>query len=60
VELLLKQNYNIRFVMDLGCGAGNSLDYFCEKNQTITWVGVDIQGSPEVDSRNLAGKWEDF
>jgi len=42
---------NIQNVLDLGCGAGNSLDYFKRKNPKIEWVGLDIEGSPEVKSR---------
>jgi len=34
-------------VLDLGCGAGNSLDAFREINPQITWCGVDVEGSPE-------------
>ncbi len=41
----------IETVMDLGCGAGNSLDYFRKKNPNVRWSGLDIESSPEVESR---------
>lgn len=50
-EYLFRQNNKIRQVMDLGCGTGNSLDYFRRKNPRIRWVGLDIEKSPEVDLR---------
>ena len=37
--------------MDLGCGDGNTLDYFRRKSQGVRWVGIDIEKSPEVESR---------
>ena len=47
---ILRRN-NIHNVIDLGCGAGDSMDYFKKKNPNIKWVGVDIESSPEVNSR---------
>lgn len=41
----------IHNVMDLGCGTGNSVDYFKKKDLHIKWVGVDIRSSIEVNSR---------
>lgn len=38
-------------VMDLGCGAGDSVDQFRSVNPGVQWVGVDIERSPEVASR---------
>jgi len=38
-------------VIDLGCGDGNSVDYFRRLNPDIEWIGVDIEHSPEVLSR---------
>ena len=29
-------------VLDLGCGAGNSVDYFRRKRPEIRWIGLDI------------------
>ena len=34
-------------ILDLGCGAGNSIDLFSGINPEIKWFGVDIEGSPE-------------
>ncbi len=34
-------------VLDLGCGAGNSIDLFNSINSEINWFGVDVEGSPE-------------
>jgi SAM-dependent methyltransferase len=38
-------------VMDLGCGAGDSVVQFRNVNPSVRWVGVDIERSPEVASR---------
>jgi len=38
-------------VLDLGCGKGESLDFFRFLNFKIEWFGVDIEKSPEVQSR---------
>lgn len=38
-------------VLDLGCGKGESLDFFRSLNFKIEWFGVDIEKSPEVQSR---------
>jgi ubiquinone/menaquinone biosynthesis C-methylase UbiE len=38
-------------IVDLGCGAGNSVDFFREVFPGCTWVGVDIKESPEVRER---------
>lgn len=35
-------------VMDLGCGAGDSVDLFRSVDPAVRWVGVDIEESPEV------------
>jgi trans-aconitate methyltransferase len=35
-------------IMDLGCGAGDSVDLFRVANPDVRWVGVDIEESPEV------------
>lgn len=51
LEELFRQDSNIRRVMDLGCGAGDSLDYFREKVPGIKWIGLDQEKSPEVESR---------
>jgi SAM-dependent methyltransferase len=41
-------------VMDLGCGAGDSVDLFRAVDPDVSWVGVDIEGSPEVAGRTRA------
>jgi len=41
-------------VMDLGCGAGDSIDLFRAVDPEVSWVGVDIEQSPEVAGRTRA------
>jgi ubiquinone/menaquinone biosynthesis C-methylase UbiE len=38
-------------IVDLGCGAGKSVDFFRELLPESTWIGVDIADSPEVRQR---------
>ena len=38
-------------VLDLGCGAGDSVEQFRSLNPGVRWVGVDVERSPEVDAR---------
>ena len=38
-------------VLDLGCGAGDSVEQFRSLNPDVKWVGVDLPDSPEVASR---------
>lgn len=38
-------------VMDIGCGKGDSIDYFFSIDPSVNWVGVDIDSSPEVSLR---------
>jgi len=38
-------------VLDLGCGEGNSADFFQSISTKTDWYGVDIEGSPEVKQR---------
>ena len=38
-------------VMDLGCGAGDSVDLFRSLEPAVKWVGADIERSPEVAER---------
>src|SRR6185295_11388109 len=40
-----------RRVMDLGCGAGDSVDLFRSVEPGVDWVGVDIEESAEVAGR---------
>ncbi len=34
-------------ILDLGCGAGNSIDLFRSINPDVNWFGVDLESSPE-------------
>jgi SAM-dependent methyltransferase len=38
-------------VLDLGCGTGTSVDYFRAREPDVDWIGVDLEGSREVDER---------
>ena len=38
-------------VLDLGCGAGDSVEQFRSLNPNVRWVGVDVERSPEVATR---------
>lgn len=38
-------------VLDLGCGAGDSVDLFRRFDPEVRWVGLDLPTSPEVDAR---------
>lgn len=38
-------------VMDLGCGAGNSVERFRQKDSSVEWIGLDIEDSPEAKTR---------
>ncbi len=42
---------SIKKVLDLGCGNGDSVDYFRKTDPLIEWTGLDIEHSPEVKSR---------
>jgi len=41
-------------VIDLGCGAGDSVDVFRRFDSEVRWLGVDLESSPEVDARTRA------
>lgn len=47
----LKPKDGITRVMDLGCGAGNSIEQFRKRDPNIDWIGLDIEDSPEAKSR---------
>ena len=38
-------------VLDLGCGAGGSVDVFRARDPDVQWVGLDVPGSPEARER---------
>lgn len=38
-------------VLDLGCGDGRSFDWFRRSFVNCSWIGLDIEDSPEVRSR---------
>jgi SAM-dependent methyltransferase len=38
-------------VLDLGCGTGTSVDYFRAREPDLDWIGVDLEGSREVNER---------
>ena len=35
-------------VLDLGCGAGHSRDFFCSINAQCSWQGAEVEDSPEL------------
>jgi SAM-dependent methyltransferase len=39
-------------VLDLGCGAGDSVDVFRARDPEVQWVGLDVPGSPEGGERS--------
>lgn len=43
-----------RRVLDLGCGTGDSVDLFRSVDPAVSWVGADIEESPEVAERTRA------
>lgn len=49
-QTVLKKN-RCQNVLDVGCGNGNSADFFTKASPGIRWIGVDINDSPEVRSR---------
>ncbi len=51
LDLVLRKPDDIRRVMDLGCGTGDSLDYLRQRNADVKWIGLDKEQSPEVDAR---------
>jgi SAM-dependent methyltransferase len=38
-------------VVDLGCGAGDSVDFFRDLDPAVRWTGIDLPRSPEVATR---------
>lgn len=51
-RLILENNgHRSDTVLDLGCGEGNSVDFFRDLNSTVKWFGLDLESSPEVNRR---------
>lgn len=38
-------------VLDLGCGAGGSVEVFRARDPDVQWIGLDVPGSPEARER---------
>ncbi len=51
LKLAADKQQKIERVVDLGCGAGGSVDQFRAIDPSIKWVGLDIQEFPEVRCR---------
>jgi len=48
-------------VLDLGCGAGGSVDVFRARDPKVQWVGLDVPGSPEARERTRSdARFESF
>jgi len=47
-----KWSPEMKTVVDLGCGAGDSVDFFRSINSNVDWLGLDIACSPEVNMRH--------
>ena len=43
-------------VLDVGCGEGNSEEKFKAEHKNVTWFGLDIAESPEVNARKDTDK----
>ena len=51
VRHVLLWSERVNTVLDLGCGEGNSVDFFRKHVPHARWVGVDIADSSEVNKR---------
>lgn len=51
LEAQVKAGFRPSTVLDFGCGDGRSIDLFRRVLPEADWTGVDIAGSPEVESR---------
>ncbi len=54
VRRIVGTERKIGSVLVLGCGAGDSIDLFLTLRSEISWIGVDIEDSPEVRDRTRA------
>ncbi|MFN8644339.1 MAG: class I SAM-dependent methyltransferase [Candidatus Binatia bacterium] len=48
---LARQGRAVRTALDLGCGAGDSVEVFRRLWPAARWIGVDLPASPEVATR---------
>ena len=46
-RLLLEKRNSIKVFLDLGCGEGNSIDFFRGLSPDIKWIGLDVVFWPE-------------
>lgn len=53
LETILSRATSSFYVLDLGCGEGNSIEVFEKLNRKAVWHGVDIEDSPEVKKRTI-------
>ena len=51
---LIYPRHSSASVLDLGCGEGGSRSAFLQLDAAVEWRGVDIEDSPEVNSRTDA------
>lgn len=51
LQQLLSQFTGAATILDLGCGEGDSIDFFQSIAKDVVWHGVDISDSPEVKKR---------
>ena len=60
IQHLLQSERSTQKVLDLGCGEGNSEAKFKACSQDMQWYGLDIDESPEVNSRSKEGNFYTF
>lgn len=51
VQAQIAAGFQPKDILDLGCGVGESLDFFKSEAPHAQWTGVDIETSPEVLQR---------
>ena len=60
IQYLLQGDRSTFKVLDLGCGEGNSEAKFKAHSHDLEWYGLDIDESPEVNSRDRSGNFYTF
>ena len=55
VEHLVGQLPEVRKILDLGCGAGTSAEFFKKILPGAQWIGLDVEESPEAVARKKTG-----